>query len=257
MDHQDEYHDSMVALLELIWGEGFLSPGGAGNVARLVGDLDLDGRRVLDIGCGIGGPAFVLAGKYGARVVGTDLEAPLIERARERARSLGLGENTEFLTVTAGPLDFADESFDMVMSCGAFTQTPDKVEMFEECRRVLRPGGTVSCYEWMKCEGEYSPDMHYFFKMEGLTYAMETLEAHAELLSQAGFVNVEVSDDSDWYRRQARAEYELLLGELNEPMVKLIGQDDADYFVENWRAMVVVCENGEMRQGYCRARKPD
>lgn len=31
---------------------------------------------------------------------------------------------------------------------------------------------------------------------------------------------------------------------------------DADHFVENWRAMVIVCEAGEMRQGYCRGRTP-
>lgn len=256
MDHQDEYHDAMVTLLELIWGEGFMSPGGEGNVARLVGDLDLAGRRVLDIGCGLGGPAFVLARKYGARVVGIDLEVPLIERARARARSLGLEARTEFRAVEAGPLDFPDESFDLVMSCGAFTQIADKPGMFQECRRVLRRGGFLSCYDWMKRVGEYSPDMLYFFKMEGLTYAMESPDAYAELLRQAGFVDVEVTDVSDWYRKKARSEHEQLRGELNARMVELIGQEQADHFVENWRAMVVVCEKGEMRQAYCRARKP-
>jgi hypothetical protein len=39
-------------------------------------------------------------------------------------------------------------------------------------------------------------------------------------------------------------------------MVDLLGQQDADHFVENWRAMVVVIESGEMRQGYCRGQKP-
>jgi len=39
-------------------------------------------------------------------------------------------------------------------------------------------------------------------------------------------------------------------------MVELLGQKDADHFVENWRAMLVVCEKGEMRQGYCRGRRP-
>jgi len=39
-------------------------------------------------------------------------------------------------------------------------------------------------------------------------------------------------------------------------MVERLGQKDADHFVENWRAMLVVCEKGEMRQGYCRGRRP-
>ncbi len=88
MDHQNEYGDSMVAMLELVWGEGFMAPGGEGNVAKMVEGLELEGRRVLDIGCGLGGPACILAGKYGAHVVGTDLEPPLIVRpGRELRRS--------------------------------------------------------------------------------------------------------------------------------------------------------------------------
>jgi hypothetical protein len=39
-------------------------------------------------------------------------------------------------------------------------------------------------------------------------------------------------------------------------MVELLGQSDADHFVEDWRSMVVVIDKGEMRQGYCRGRRP-
>ena len=107
----------------------------------------------------------------------------------------------------------------------------------------------------MKAPGPYSDDMRYWFRMEGLTYAMETLERHGEILHEAGFVDIEMVDGSDWYRRQVRKEYELLRGDGYAKVVELIGQEDADHFVENWRAMVVVCEKGEMRQGYLRARK--
>jgi len=69
------------ALAELVWGKGFLSPGGPDNVKETVAGLDLADKLVLDIGCGIGGPALVLAGELGARVIGFDLEAPLIARA--------------------------------------------------------------------------------------------------------------------------------------------------------------------------------
>ena len=57
MSHQDEYHDAMVRMLELIWGEGYMAPGGADNVARMLEGLETHGKRVLDIGSGIGGPA--------------------------------------------------------------------------------------------------------------------------------------------------------------------------------------------------------
>ena len=44
MERENEYHDSMIAMLELVWGEGFMAPGGEGNVAKRVDGLELDGR---------------------------------------------------------------------------------------------------------------------------------------------------------------------------------------------------------------------
>jgi len=47
-----EYDDTMIQTLAVIWGEGFLSPGGAEEVAELLRGVDLSGKRVLDVGCG-------------------------------------------------------------------------------------------------------------------------------------------------------------------------------------------------------------
>jgi ubiquinone/menaquinone biosynthesis C-methylase UbiE len=250
-----EYHDAMITLLETIWGKGFLAPGGAGNVAKQVDGLDIAGKRVLDVGCGLGGPDHLLASDYGATVVAIDLEEHFIERAKATAVELGVDDRTEFLVVEAGPLAFPEASFDVVLSSGAFTQIAEKQKIFEECLRVLKPGGALTSYDWMKSEGEYSEDMMYFFRMEGLTYAMDTIENHAMFLQDAGFTTIELTDASDWYRKEVRREYELLKGELNGKVVELIGQESADYFVENWRAMMVVCEKGEMQQVYLRAKK--
>jgi len=85
MSHENEYHDNMVTMLELIWGEGYMAPGGSGNVAKLLDGLETHGKRVLDVGCGIGGPAFEVARTHGSDVVGIDIEAPLVERATAAA----------------------------------------------------------------------------------------------------------------------------------------------------------------------------
>ncbi len=256
MPHEAEYHDNMVTMLELIWGKGYMAPGGTGNVAKLLNGIETEGMLILDIGCGIGGPAMDMVRLHGVQVVGIDIEAPLIERAKADARSAGLHEHCRFIHVQPGPLPFADASFDIVVSSGAVTQTRDKASLFAEVLRVLRPGGHFRCYEWMRSEREYSEDMLYWFKLEELTYDMQTLEQYGALLSEAGFEQVATVDASDWYRREVRREYDLIRGELYSRMVELLGEQDADHFVENWRAGVVVCESGEMRQGYCRARKP-
>ena len=256
MDHQDEYYDNMITMLELIWGEGYMAPGGSGNVEKMLNGIETAGKRILDIGCGLGGPAFEMAKTFGADVVGIDLEAPLIKRATEAATKMGLQDRCKFITVKAGALDFPSQSFDIVISSGAITQVKDKTNIFGECYRVLKPGGYFTCYDWTKSEEPLSEDMFYWFKMEGLTYALETLEDYKAHLKKLGYIDVIIKDASNWYHNQVRSEYELIKGSLYPVMVERLGQKDADHFVENWRAMLVVCEKGEMRQGYCRGRRP-
>jgi SAM-dependent methyltransferase len=78
------YHGQMVAMLQVIWGEGFLSPGGPQEVARLIADADLTGLSVLDIGCGAGGIDLALVRNHGAGyVTGLDVEDTVLARARE------------------------------------------------------------------------------------------------------------------------------------------------------------------------------
>ena len=256
VSHDDEYHANMVRMLELIWGEGYMAPGGPGNVAKLLRGIGARDLCILDIGCGLGGPALEMALTHGARVVGIDLEAPLVDRARTAAERVGLAERCAFQVVVPGPLPFDNESFDIVTSSGAVTQTADAGALFAEAHRVLRPGGWLSCYEWLRTDREYSEDMHYWFRMEGLTYAMKTFAQYRALLDDAGFTEVSTEDATDWYRDEARREYELIRGRLYPTMVKLLGRDDAEHFIENWRAMLVVIDSGEMRQGYLRGRRP-
>ena len=255
MSHEVEYNDSMIKMLELIWGDGFMAPGGTENVDLMVNGIDIRGRHVLDIGCGLGGPDCHLAEQFGAHITGIDLEPLLIENARSRAQSKGLQSHCEFILVDHGPLPFRDSHFDFIISAGAFTQTPDKTNLFAECFRVLRPGGSLSSFDWTKREETISSDMAYFFKMEGLTYALEKPETYRELFKSSGFTGISIQDGSDWYRRQAREEYQLIKGKMNARLVEVIGQQATDHFVEDWRSMAIVFEKGELTQTYCRARK--
>ena len=255
MAHENEYYDNMVTMLELIWGDGYMAPGGVGNVENLLRGTKPQGKRILDIGCGIGGPAREMATAHGAMVTGIDLEAPLIKRASADAKAAGLDDRCSFQTVEIGPLPFQNESFDIVISSGAITQTNDKTELLGEILRVLAPGGYLSCYEWMGTETDHSDDMLYWFEVEGLTYALETLDDYGQRFTTAGFNDVVLTDASNWYREESQREYELIRGDLYERMVELLGQSDADHFVENWRVLAIVCGSGELLQGYCRGRK--
>ncbi len=255
-NHVDEYDDAMVTMLELIWGEGFLAPGAADTVRNIVGDLDLKEKQVLDIGCGVGGGDLLLASEFGADVIGIDLEGPLIARAEAYAEKAGLAEKIDFYEVSSSHLDFTDDAFDLVYSSGAFTQISEKTAMFDEVVRVLKPGGTFSVYDWMKGPDPFSEEMRYWFKMEGLTYAMETADTLTEMLASTGFENIEVRDDDGWYAAEAHREYERMLGPLNEQMLAALGEEKQAHFLEDWRAMLVVLDKQELRPGYFRATKP-
>jgi ubiquinone/menaquinone biosynthesis C-methylase UbiE len=255
-----EYHDAMIDMLELIWGRDYMAPGGAGNVANLLSDLDVKGRRVLDVGCGLGGPAFEVVNEYGAEVVGFDIDGRLVEHAERRAQELGLSDRANFKVVEPGPFPFESESFDFVISSGAITQIEDKRGVLLECFRVLRPGGWLTCYDWMRCEHEegegYGSDMLYWFKMEGLTYALATPSRQRNLLEEVGFQGVGVEDRSPWYREEVKREFSRISGSLHSRLLELMSSRDVEHFVENWRAMVVVCEREEMLQVYSRGQRP-
>ena len=81
-----EYDENMISLLEAVWGEGFMSPGGTDEVDRVLGNKDLSQARVLDIGCGIGGAAVHIAlTRQPSSVTGIDIEQNLVNLALELA----------------------------------------------------------------------------------------------------------------------------------------------------------------------------
>ena len=96
------------------------------------------GRRVLEIGCGLGtdGAQFAAAG---ADYTGVDLTEAAIDLARRRFQLFDL--RGEFRVADAENLDFADGSFDLVYSHGVLHHTPDTARAVREIHRVLRPNG--------------------------------------------------------------------------------------------------------------------
>lgn len=255
-ERDEEYDANMTAMLELIWGRGFLAPGGEGNVHRILQGLDLENQRVLDIGSGLGGGALVMARDYGAQVVGIEIERPLVEQAKAYAKEAGFEDRVEFLAVDPGPLQFEDGSLDAVYSSGVFIHIEDKTALFEEILRVLKPGGVLTVYDWLKSPGPLSDDMIEWIRLEELTFYLDTLDNYQAMLQQAGFREVRTKDASDWYAFEARREYERITEQLFDQVTELVGEEKREHFIEDWAAMVKVLESGELRSGYFRAVSP-
>jgi ubiquinone/menaquinone biosynthesis C-methylase UbiE len=102
------------------------------------------GDRILDIGCGGGQHAVELAGERpDVHVVGLDLSAEFVRRARQRASAALLGSRVEFVEGNALALPFEAEEFDHVYSIGSIKHWPDMGQGLAECVRVLKPGGLL------------------------------------------------------------------------------------------------------------------
>jgi len=240
------------------WGEGFLSPGGAAEVAAILEGTSLDGGSVLDIGSGLGGIDVLLVRDHGAaRVLGIDVEAPLVERARALAEREGLADRLTFELVRPGPLPFADGRFDAVFSKDAIVHVADKAAFYAEIHRVLRPGGVFVGSDWLRgSEGPPTPAMEAWFEVLGLTFNMKTQAAVRRLLEQTGFADLRFRDRNAWYREVVRDEIARVSAENQAPLAERIGEAAARQRLASSTAKQRVVEEGELRPTHFHARKP-
>ena len=254
-----EYDEGMQALLQIIWGEGYLSPGGAAELAHLLEGSDITGCALLDVGCGLGAIDVLLVKEFrAASVVGIDVDPSLLASMQERIERAGVADRIRGLQVAGGPLPFADATFDVVFSKDALVQIPDKPAIFAEILRVLSPAGRFVASDWLRGgAGEYSAEMMEYFRLEGIAYNMTTLAESAQALRTAGFSNVEVRDRHAWYLDLAQRELEAMEGSLRPTIERRIGSERARHFIDNWRQLVIVLKRGELRPGYLKALKPN
>ena len=117
MSNEVLYDQQVIGFLEEIWGDGFLSPGGADEVRRVLQGVTINGKLVIDIGCGSGACAILLAKEYGAdSVIGIDVEKPVCDAAINRVKADGASEKVTIRLVEPGPLPFRNGEVDVVFS---------------------------------------------------------------------------------------------------------------------------------------------
>lgn len=252
------YDDRHIETLEDIWGEGFLSPGGPEEVARVLAGLDLAGKRVLDIGCGSGAIAVLLAEVYGAaEVIGIDVEDDVCNAATRLTAKKGVTDRVTIQRVDPGPLSFPDGHFDVVFSKDSIIHIPDKEALCADVFRVLKPGGWFAASDWlMSHDGEPSPEMKIYIEAEDLDFAMASPARYHAALEAAGFQGVALTNRNPWYREVAVQEMAYLEG---EGRAKLEGQFGSEFFealVDTWAKMIVVLQTGEHCPHHLRGQKP-
>jgi len=119
--------------------------GGRNATARLAQLAQIDAsQRVLDVGCGIGGPSRYLASKFGCQVTGLDLTPEFVALAGMLAQRTRLADKVTYRQGNALDLPFPDASFDVVWSQNAAMNIADRDRLYGEMHRMLRPGGRLA-----------------------------------------------------------------------------------------------------------------
>ena len=248
-ERKSQYTDDVNATLQWMWGDGYLSPGGSEEVAAMLREVDVGGRHVLDIGCGLGAAAVELARKYGARsVLGVDVEPHLIEQARARAAAAGLSDRVRFRLIEPGPLPFEDAEFAMVFTKDAIVHIPDKAACYAEVYRVLAPGGVFVGSDWLRGgEESHTAEAREWLAFVNLDFRMETLDQTRRALERSGFEGVGLVDRNEWYRGEIRNELATLTGGDYEELVRRVGREAAEHRRESSTRKQRVIDLGFLR----------
>ncbi|CAA7019531.1 unnamed protein product [Microthlaspi erraticum] len=105
-------------------------------------------KRVVDVGCGIGGSSRYLASKFGAECVGITLSPFQAKRANDLAAAQSLSNKVSFQVADALDQPFEDGTFDLVWSMESGEHMPDKAKFVNELVRVAAPGGRIIIVTW-------------------------------------------------------------------------------------------------------------
>jgi SAM-dependent methyltransferase len=161
------------------------------------------GMKVLDIGCGIGGPARTLAAEFGCVVTGIDLIEEYCETAEMLAKKVGLDDKVTFHHGDIMDLPFEEQTFDVVWTEHTIMNIEDKARMFNSVRRMLQPKGLLALYEI--CAGSLTPP--YFpvpWASDSTINFLVTPEQLHHMLGEVGFMELQwrdlTSPSLEWFR---------------------------------------------------------
>jgi phosphoethanolamine N-methyltransferase len=238
----NQYTPQGIDAYQSIWGTGFVSPGGAQSARNFIAELDLKPNSlVLDVGCGLGGSAFLMATEFGVRVEGLDLSQNMLKLARARCADLGLESKVALQYGDILEISVHDR-YDVVYSRDAFLHIASKKQLFENLHSALRSGGTLFFTDYCCSPSPWSDEFSRY--IEQYNYSLHTLAEYEDLLGQAGFVDIEVRDLS-----------RMFIDTLRDDLALLSHRESESELTQAWQKKLDRALDGEQKWGSFRARR--
>lgn len=156
------------------------------------------GETVLDLGSGGGFDCFLAAESVGesGHVIGVDMTADMVSKARQNAKKRGV-KNVEFRLGEIEHLPVADASLDVIISNCVINLSPEKIDVFREAWRVLKPGGRLAILDVVALQtlpGEIKNDLSL---ISGCIGGTEKIEDIVMMLQEAGFKDINIQPKTE------------------------------------------------------------
>ncbi|XP_076449925.1 uncharacterized protein LOC143286185 isoform X2 [Babylonia areolata] len=253
LDNQ-QYSSRGILCYEKIFGRTFVSTGGLETTKEFVGLLNLQkGQKVLDVGGGIGGSAFYMAKEFGVQVVSIDLSSNMTQIGMDRAQELGITpDQVSFEIADATKRDYPPQSFDVIYSRDTILHIEDKLSLFKQFFKWLKPGGRVLISDYCCSEGPHSDQFKAYVKQRG--YNLLTPAAYGKVLEEAGFVKVRAEDRSQQFLQVLQRELHTTQT-IRQQFIQEFSEEDYNYIIDGWKAKIERVGEGDQRWGLFYAEK--
>jgi phosphoethanolamine N-methyltransferase len=187
-----QYLETSILQYERVYGEDFVSPGGREMARAMIARMALaPGARVLDVGCGLGGSAFVMAREFDLQVDGIDLSRNMLKLANEKLAANGLSARVDLQWGDCLELARKD-CYDAIYSRDVFLHIHDKARLFSTLLNALRPGGKLLFTDYSCGPQPWDDDFHAY--VEDRNYSLHPVDEYARLITGAGFEAVSGED---------------------------------------------------------------
>lgn len=223
---------------------------------ELVHRLGLDeNTHVLDVGSGTGGPALYIANLSGCRITGVEVNEVGVQTATKLVAQAGLEDRVDFHLGDAMSMPFADATFDQAISLNVMNVFEDKVGLFREVFRVLKPGGL-----WTFLSGTFElGDEPEVRKKLARGYLIpqfyDSLGGYKDKLREAGFELVEVTEYIADFRVQVgrwRDAYTTHQAEI----AKEQGEENTAHHIDYFDTYVSLIDQGRASNHLVISRRP-
>ena len=210
--------------------------------------------HVLDLCCGLGGPARYLAYHHGCRVTGVDMNTDRLAGAVRLTERTKLQDRVLFHHANALQTGLADETFDVIVSQEAFCHIPNKKTLMTECVRLLKPDGRI-VYTDILARNSMTNEIRSRLENEMVFSELSTLEQYCHLLEGKSCQVVEVEDLSDDWA-QILIDRLAMYRSLKEQTVSSFGLEHFQKWDRTYSFFVGLYRSGELGGGRFVAHKP-